>query len=96
MEELKIVAVIVVKKEFQNELVEVFQNLVNETRKEEGNVSYDLHQDTSNPLKYVILEVWKSDKAVEIHNASAHFEMFKQAIDGKIDGLTIDVVKKVY
>ena len=49
MTELKIVAVIVVKAEFQEELEKAFQNVVDGTRKEDGNISYDLHQDVKNP-----------------------------------------------
>lgn len=96
MTELKIVASIVAKEGYQEDVLKAMQNVVNETRKEDGNVSYDLHQDTTNPMKYIILEVWKSQEAIDLHNASAHFGIFKKAIDGKIDSLSIDVVKKVY
>lgn len=96
MMELKIVAVIVVKAEYQKELEKVFHTVVDETRKEEGNVSYDLHQDTANPLKYTILEVWKSQDAINIHNESAHFKAFVAAVEGKVESLTVDVIKKIY
>lgn len=94
--ELKIVAVITVKTEFKAELEKVFRTVVDETRKESGNVSYDLHQDSQNPLKYTILEVWKSQTAIDEHNASAHFKAFVSAVDGKIDSLTVDVIKQIY
>lgn len=96
MTELKIVAVIVVKAAYQNELEKVFHTIVDETRKESGNVSYDLHQDTSNPLRYTILELWKSQAAIDEHNASAHFKTFVAAIEGKVEGLTVDIIKKIY
>lgn len=96
MTELKIVAAIVVKAEHQAELEKVFHTVVDETRKEAGNVSYDLHQDVQNPLKYTILEVWQSQDAIDSHNESAHFKAFAAAIDGKVDSLVIDVIKKVY
>lgn len=96
MMELKIVAVIVVKAAYQDELENVFHTVVDETRKEAGNVSYDLHQDCKNPLKYTILEVWKSQTAIDEHNASAHFKAFAAAIEGKVDSLTVDVIKKIY
>lgn len=96
MTELKIVAVIAVKAAFQSELEKVFHTVVDETRKEAGNVSYDLHQDTKDPLKYTILEVWKSQDAIDEHNESAHFKAFVAAVEGKVDSLTVDVIKKVY
>ncbi|GHT75806.1 antibiotic biosynthesis monooxygenase [Bacteroidia bacterium] len=94
--ELKIVATIVAKEPFQKELEQAFRAVVDGTRKEAGNVSYELHQDLKNPLKYVILEVWKSQQAIDIHNESAHFKAFVAAIDGKIETLTVDVIKKTY
>jgi quinol monooxygenase YgiN len=54
-----------------------------------------LHQDINNPLKYIILEVWKSQEAIDEHNESVHFKSFVSLINGKIDGLTVDVVKRI-
>lgn len=96
MTELKIVAVIEIKAPFQEELDTVFHTVVDETRKESGNISYDLHQDTKNPLKYTILETWKSQDAINQHNETAHFKAFVAAIEGKVDSLTVDIIKKVY
>lgn len=96
MTELKIIAAIVVKAPYQDELEKVFRSVVDETRKEAGNVSYDLHQDTKNPLKYTILEVWKSQEAIDVHNETAHFKAFVSGIEGKVDSLDIDVIKQIY
>ncbi|MDU1889441.1 MAG: putative quinol monooxygenase [Dysgonomonas sp.] len=96
MTELKIVAAIAVKASYQEELEKVFRSLVDETRKEAGNVSYDLHQDLQNPLKYTILEVWKSQDAIDSHNESAHFKAFVAAIENKVDSLAVEVIKKIY
>jgi quinol monooxygenase YgiN len=96
MAELKIVATIVAKKAFQSELEQILRTVVNETRKEEGNVSYELHQELQNPLKYIIIEVWKSQQAIDKHNESVHFKAFVAAIDGKVDMLNVDVMEKVY
>lgn len=95
MAELKIVATIVVKAEKENEVLTALQYVVEATRKEDGNVSYDLHQNVSHPLSYTLIEVWKSQEAIDLHNASAHFNEFKNAINGKIDDLKIDVIKKI-
>ena len=96
MTELKIVATIVVKAEYQKEVLTALNQVVDATRKEDGNISYDLHQNVTAPLEYTILEVWKSQEAIDLHNASTHFDEFKKAIDGKIDGLKVDIIKKIY
>lgn len=96
MSQLSIVATIVVKDSYKDELEKVFRNLVDGTRKEEGNVSYDLHQDVQNPLKYIILEVWKSQSDISKHNEMVHFKAFLSAIEGKVESVDINVVKKIY
>ncbi|MDR1881962.1 MAG: antibiotic biosynthesis monooxygenase [Prevotella sp.] len=96
MMELKIVAVIVVKAAYREELEKVFRSVVDETRKEDGNISYNLYRDCKNPLKYTILEEWKSQAAIDGHNESAHFKAFVAAIEGKVDSLTVDVIKQIY
>lgn len=96
MKELKIVAQIIVKKDYQNELEIVFRSLVNKTRKEEGNISYDLFQSLQNPLEYTILETWNSQEAIDFHNSTPHFNSFKDAITNKIDNLSISVMEKIY
>ncbi|MDR1653173.1 MAG: antibiotic biosynthesis monooxygenase [Prevotellaceae bacterium] len=96
MSELKIVATVVAKPEFQNDLEQAFQIVVDETRKEAGNVLYELNRNVNNPLKYIILETWQSQEAINLHNDSAHFKAFVNAIEGKVESLTVDVIRKVY
>lgn len=96
MSQLSIIAAIVVKESSKNELEKVFRNLVDHTRKESGNIAYDLHQDIKNPLKYTFIEVWKSQDDINKHNETAHFKEFLKAIDGKVDSVDIDVIEKIY
>lgn len=96
MKELKIIAVITAKETYKDDIAKALHEVVDGTRKEEGNISYDLHQDTENPLKYTIIEVWKSQEAIDSHNATDHFLAFVKAIEGKVDGLDIDVIQQIY
>lgn len=96
MAELKIVATIQVKSEYKEVVLIALKNVVDATQKEEGNISYDLHQNVTNPLEYTILEIWKSQEAIDLHNASQHFDEFKKAIGGKIEGLKVDIIEKIY
>ncbi|HCO67559.1 MAG TPA: antibiotic biosynthesis monooxygenase [Dysgonomonas sp.] len=96
MNELKIIAVVTLKEEFKEDILKALHNVVDATRKEEGNISYELHENISNPLEMNILEVWKSQDAIDSHNAATHFNDFVKAIEGKVDGLKIDVIRKIY
>lgn len=90
MSVVKIVATIVVKPEYRQELVGVFQQLVLASRQEAGNLRYDLHQDIKNPNRMVFFEIWQSQAAVDEHGATAHFQSFLHAIDGKTE--IVDIV----
>lgn len=96
MAKLQIIATLIIKEEYIKELNEVFRFVVAESRKEEGNVSYELYQDIKNPLKFLFLETWKSQEAINKHNLSPHFKKFTGEIKNKIDILQVDIIKKIY
>ena len=94
--ELKIIASLTIENEKDTaDIVKALHTVVDATRKEEGNISYELHQDVANPKTYVFIEVWKSQEAIDSHNNSAHFHEFVKAVDGKV-ALAVNVIKKVY
>ena len=95
MSNIKITAIVAVKAEHRAELLDVFTALVGESRKEGGNLRYDLHQDLQNPNRFVFFENWKSQAAIDAHNASEHFQGFVKAIDGKTDALEIVLMEEI-
>ncbi|GKS10900.1 monooxygenase [Paenibacillus chitinolyticus] len=50
--------------------------LVEASRGESGNVSYDLYKHAEKEYAYTMVEVWKDQQAVNSHNSSAHFTAF--------------------
>lgn len=93
---LVIVASLTIKNEADKAGIEkALYAVVDGTRTEEGNVSYVLHQDINNPLTYVIIEIWKSQDAIDIHNETPHFKAFVEAVGDKAD-LSVNTIKKVY
>lgn len=51
-------------------------NVVRDTRKEKGNLSYKIYQDRQNPSKFTFIEEWLNDAAIEQHNNAKHFIKF--------------------
>ena len=94
--ELKIVATVIAKSECVNEVLKSLEVVTDATRKEEGNISYVLHKDVSNPSKFIILEEWKSQAAIDFHNQTAHFQNLKKELDGRIESLVADVIQEIY
>ena len=92
---IKIVAILAVKPAQRAELLAVFRDLVAKSRAEAGNLRYDLHQDLQNENRFVFVETWQDQAAVDSHNASGHFQGFVQAIDGKTDSVEIVLMTDV-
>jgi quinol monooxygenase YgiN len=78
--------------EYKAELLEAIKACVDATRQEPGNVSYDLYEDVSDPLKLTFIETWKSQAAIDAHNSSAHFQTFAAAAEGKA-ALSVGVLR---
>lgn len=70
---VKVIAKFFVKEEKVEEFLKLASVLVEESRKEEGCVSYNLLQDVSNPQTLIMVEEWESAKILKTHMDSAHF-----------------------
>lgn len=66
----------------EKEFVTAAKALIEGTRGEEGNISYNLYQNPFHPTLFIFYEEYKDDKAMTVHAASAHFKAFGEAING--------------
>ena len=57
---------------------EEIQALVQETRKEAGNISFELMKSTEQDNFYTVVELWKDLNALLAHAASEHYTAFSQ------------------
>lgn len=69
---LNVVAIVETSADKAEELKSVCLGLIEPTRKEEGCISYDLYQDTTNPGKFTFLENWKSKEHLDVHLKTPH------------------------
>ena len=83
---IKIVCSMTVKADKVEEFKAAAKELVEKSNSEEGNVSYSLNQSTTDTQKFAMLEVWKDQKAIDIHNASEHFNRILPIIGGMCEG----------
>ena len=58
-----VVATLTVKPEMRAELIEAARACIAETRKEAGNIAYDLHESVSDPTRMVFVEQWETAEA---------------------------------
>lgn len=74
------------KKEFvKNEL----HKLIGPTRKEEGCINYDLHQDNENENLFLFYENWVSRELWQKHINSSHISDYRKATEGAIEEFTL-------
>ena len=55
-------------------VIALYQELIAETKKEKGCLSYELYQDIDNPCILTMLETWENKAYLDAHSASAHFQ----------------------
>src|SRR6185295_6743563 len=71
-----VVATLTVKPETRAEFIAAATACIKETRKEPGNIAYDLHESVTDPSKMVFVEQWESADALVPHRAMEHMNTF--------------------
>ncbi|KAA0965649.1 antibiotic biosynthesis monooxygenase [Sporosarcina sp. ANT_H38] len=65
-----------VKPDQEQAFLEEAKILLQATRAEKGNISYDLMKSTEQECHYTMVEIWKDIEATATHNTSEHFTAF--------------------
>ncbi len=79
----------------QAEAVETaLRELVAASRSEPGCLQYDLHRDRADALRFVMLETWRDDAALEAHKATAHYRHFGDAHGSRLKGVTLTLLDR--
>jgi len=71
-----VVATLTVKPEMRAEFIAGASACIKETRKEPGNIAYDLHESVTDPAKMVFVEQWENVEALVPHRATEHMKTF--------------------
>jgi quinol monooxygenase YgiN len=77
MSEVAVVAILVAKPGKEEELRQVLEANVEPTRKERGALQYDLHRDNDEPRRFIFVERWESQDALDAHGQSTHIQAFR-------------------
>lgn len=78
---MKIINVeLTVKPGMQKDYEAFIDKLVQGSRGEAGNVSYDHFKKIGSDNEYEIIEHWKDADAVEFHNNTPHFQVFLSGV----------------
>jgi len=71
---IKVVAKFEVESDKVDEFKQIASELIDKTRLEEGNISYELYQNNKNEQILTFIEEWKNQKALEAHMETNHLK----------------------
>lgn len=71
-----VVATLTIKPETRAEFIASATACIAETRKEAGNIAYDLHESVTDPTKMVFVEKWENAEALVPHRHAEHMKTF--------------------
>jgi (4S)-4-hydroxy-5-phosphonooxypentane-2,3-dione isomerase len=62
---------------------------------EPGCLQFDVVQDPKNPTRFVMLEVYKDDAAIQAHQDSQHFKDFRPVVSELVADRKVEVLNMV-
>ena len=92
---IKIVARTIVKEGMEERYKEMAEELVRCSAAEEGNITYTLNQDISDPRSFAMIEAWKDQEAIDLHNASEHFTTIVPKLNEMAEEKAINLYQEV-
>ena len=79
-----------------DEFLSLAKELVNETRKEESNISYELIKEKGDKSLYAFLEKWPNKEALDLHMETSHFTrlipQIEKVVIGSVDIAVHDLI----
>jgi len=75
-----VVATLTIKPETRAEFIAAATACINETRKEPGNIAYDLHESVTDHSKMVFVEQWENAEALVPHRGAEHMKTFGRVV----------------
>ena len=73
----------------------IAREVVSETRKEKGCITYTLHEDINDPTILTTLEEWVDEEAINQHNKNEHVWKFVQELRKLRESTEINIYREV-
>lgn len=93
--EIYITAVVKSIPEFRTEVQNFLRGLVEKTKKEEANITYNLHQDIKDENTFVFYEIWENQDGLDKHNEQPYMQTFRDLAAEKFQETIIYISKKI-
>lgn len=77
------------------EVTEAMLDLVVATHKEDGCIRYELHQDNTQPNRFIFVETWQDRDLWRRHMEGPAIKQFNERIAGAITGFELQELTKI-
>ncbi len=71
-----------VKPEHAEEFLEAMLENVRNSLKEPGNLRFDLMRSNSDPNRFLVYEVYRSEEDAKAHKQTAHYKKWRETVEG--------------
>ncbi|QQE13414.1 antibiotic biosynthesis monooxygenase [Planctomycetota bacterium] len=92
---LTIVAKVVVKEEYREELEPELVRLLDPSRKDAGCLLYDMHQSNEDANTFLFYETWQNKGLWESHMETEHLKRWRKVSEGKVSDFELLQMTKV-
>ena len=93
---IKVIARSKIKEGFLPEALELYRELVAETRKEEGCISYELFEELDHPHSLTLIEEWETLEDLHLHTQTPHFTHLVGKLSKIETELPVLIYKKLF
>jgi quinol monooxygenase YgiN len=95
MSKLTVVAKVVAKQESRENVQRELLKLIKPTRKENGCIEYNLHQDNEDPAIYIFYEIWENSACLESHMNTDHFKNFVNVVGSMVEEIVVHKMTRI-
>lgn len=95
MPKLNVVAKVVAKKGSVENVKDELLKLIAPTRKEDGCIAYNLHQDNEDPAVFIFYETWENLACLENHMNTDHFKSYVNAVGSLIEEKVVHKMTRI-
>ena len=93
---IKVVAKNKIKEDKLETVLGLYQELVQETRKEEGCILYELFQDIDDSTVLTMIEEWEDKASLDRHMKTEHFMRIVPMVGEHVTERALNIYHKVY
>lgn len=82
-----------IKPDYLNQAKTELLKILEPTRKEEGCLLYELHQDLDNPNVLMFYEIWETKEAWKKHDLMPHINQFRKATKDCFESISVNKLR---